>query len=256
MRVAMFPAVSRAVTVRRLAPVWRTMPLAVQLVVPVAVPLPPRVFAQVTCVTPTLSDAVPPSARDDVGVLYVEPAVGVVIATVGSEASNVTVMLAVLVFPTASFAVTVSTLAPDCSTIPLAVQLVVPVAVPLPPRLFAQVTCVTPTLSDAVPPSARDDVGVLYVEPEVGVVIAIVGSVVSPPAPVPVTRRVLISPPAAKLTLTEAVADVVGVKRTVTAWVAPSPTRFNVPPETMLKGAEVDTVPDTVPPTVFDTVKT
>src|SRR5437762_866771 len=173
-----------------------------------------------------------------------------------SAASNVTVMLAVLVLPAASFAVTVSTLAPDCSTIPLAVQLVVPVAVPLPPRLFAQVTCVTPTLSDAVPPSARDDVGVLYVEPEVGVVIAIVGSVVSPPAPVPVTRRVLISPPAAKLTLTEAVADVVGVKRTVTAWVAPSPTRFNVPPETMLKGAEVDTVPDTVPPTVFDTVKT
>src|SRR5204862_3335653 len=172
----MVPAASRAVTVRRLAPVWRTMPPAVQLVVPLAVPLPPRLFAQVTCVTPTLSDAVPPSARDDVGVLYVEPAVGVVIATVGSEASNVTVMLAVLVFPTASFAVTVSTLAPDCSTIPLAVQLVVPVAVPLPPRLFAQVTCVTPTLSDAVPPSARDDVGVLYVEPAVGVVIATVGS--------------------------------------------------------------------------------
>src|SRR5207248_4481007 len=109
----MFPAVSRAVTVRRLAPAWRTMPLAVQLVVPVAVPLPPRVFAQVTCVTPTLSDAVPPSARDDVGVLYVEPAVGVVIATVGSEVSKGTALLAALGVPMAPFAVSVTSLAPD-----------------------------------------------------------------------------------------------------------------------------------------------
>src|SRR5204863_4210782 len=101
----MVPAVSRAVTVRRLAPVWRTMPPAVQLVVPVAVPLPPRLFAQVTCVTPTLSDAVPPSARDDVGVLYVEPAVGVVIATVGSVASAVTALPAVRVLRTAPSAV-------------------------------------------------------------------------------------------------------------------------------------------------------
>jgi len=230
--------------------------VAVQLVVPLAVPLPPRLFAQVTCVTPTLSDAVPPSARDDVGVLYVEPEVGVVIATVGSEASNVTVTLAVLVFPTASFAVTVSTFAPDWSTIPLAVQLVVPVAVPLPPRLFVHVTCVTPTLSDAVPPSARDAVRVLYVAPEVGVVIAIVGGVASPVTPVPVASREMISAPAAKLTFAEAVADEVGVKRTVTVWVAPTPTRLNGLPETILKGAEVETVPETVPPPVFDTVKT
>src|SRR5205823_9568641 len=116
----MCPAVSRAVTVRRLAPAWRTMPLAVQLVVPVAVPLPPRVFAQVTCVTPTLSDAVPPSARDDVGVLYVEPAVGVVIATIGSVASTATAMLVVLVLLTSSFAVNVTTLDADASTIRVA----------------------------------------------------------------------------------------------------------------------------------------
>src|SRR5204862_5754375 len=128
-------------------------------------------------------------------------------------AAYVTVMLGVLVFPAASRAVTVSTLAPDCSTMPLAVQLVVPVAVPLPPRLFAQVTCVTPTLSDAVPPSARDDVRVLYVEPAVGVVIAIVGGVASPPAPAPVTRRVLISPSAANLPAPDPVATVVGVAR-------------------------------------------
>ena len=38
------------------------MPLAVQFVVPVAVPLPPRLFAHVTWVTPTASEAVPPRA--------------------------------------------------------------------------------------------------------------------------------------------------------------------------------------------------
>jgi hypothetical protein len=57
--------------------------------------------------------------------------------------------------------VIVSTFAPGCSAIPLAVQLVVPVAVPLPPRLFAHVTWVTPTLSAAVPPSAIGELVVL-----------------------------------------------------------------------------------------------
>ena len=60
------------------------------------------------------------------------------------------------VLPAASRAVTVSTFDPDWSAIPLADQLVVPVAVPLPPRLFVQVTRVTPTLSDAVPWSVRE----------------------------------------------------------------------------------------------------
>src|SRR2546421_12352956 len=58
----MVPAASRAVTVRTLAPVWRPMPLADQLVVPVAVPLPPRLFAHVTWVAP---EAVPPRLRDE-----------------------------------------------------------------------------------------------------------------------------------------------------------------------------------------------
>src|SRR2546428_11840553 len=74
--------------------------------------------------------------------------------------------------------------------------------------------------------------------------------------PVPVRIRETVSPSALALRFTVAVADVIGVKRTVTAWVAPSPTRLNGLPETMLKGAEVDTVPDTVPPPVFDTAKT
>ena len=54
----------------------------------------------------------------------------------------------------ASRAVTVTVFAPACSAIPLADQLVVPLAVPAPPRLFAHLTCVTPTLSLAVPLSA------------------------------------------------------------------------------------------------------
>src|SRR5437762_922773 len=174
----------------------------------------------------------------------------------GAVSVNVAVRVATLVLPAASRAWTVSMFVPIWRTIPLAVQLVVPVAVPLPPRLFVHVTCVTPTLSDAVPPSARDDVGVLYVEPEVGVVIAIVGGVASPVTPVPVASREMISAPAAKLTFAEAVADEVGVKRTVTVWVAPTPTRLHGLPVTFLKGAEVETVPETVPPPVFDTVKT
>ncbi len=81
-----------------------------------------------------------------------------------------------------------------------------------------------------------------------------VSAVVS--VPVPVTIRERVSPSAAKLTFVVAVADVVGRKRTVTAWDAPSPARLNGLPETMLKGVETDTVPDTVQPPVFDTVKT
>ena len=92
----------------------------------------------------------------------VDPEVGAVIETVGAVVSlRVTVKLAVAVLPAASRAVTVSTFVPSWRTIPLAVQLVVPVAVPLPPRLFANVTWVTPTLSDAVPASVRVELPVL-----------------------------------------------------------------------------------------------
>jgi hypothetical protein len=70
-------------------------------------------------------------------------------------------MLAVPVFPAASRAVIVSTFVPVCRPIPLAVQLVVPVALPLPPRLLAHVTWVTPMLSAAVPPSVIAELLVL-----------------------------------------------------------------------------------------------
>ena len=82
-------------------------------------------------------------------------------ATIGGVVSRVTVTLAVAVLPAASCAVTVSTFVPSWRAIPLAVQLVVPVAVPLPPRLFTHVIWITPTLSDAVPPSVREELVVV-----------------------------------------------------------------------------------------------
>jgi hypothetical protein len=59
-------------------------------------------------------------------------------------------------------------------------QEVVPVALPLPPTLFTQDTCVTPTLSDAVPARASVEELVANVPPVVGEVIATIGAVVSP----------------------------------------------------------------------------
>jgi hypothetical protein len=83
-------------------------------------------------------------------------------------------------------------------------------------------------------------------------VIATVGAVAS--VPLPVTIPEVVSPSAVKVTLAVAVADVVGVKRTVTVWL-PSTPRVNGLPEMTLKGAEVDAVPVTVPALAFCTTK-
>jgi hypothetical protein len=64
---------------------------------------------------------------------------------------------------------------------PVALQFVVPLATPLPPRSFAQVTRETATLSAAVPPNDIVEYVVAYVAPVVGVLMANVGRVVSPP---------------------------------------------------------------------------
>src|SRR5437867_273344 len=141
---------------------------------------------------------------------------------------------------------------------PLMVQLVVPVAVPLPPRLLAHVTWVTPTLSDAVPPRITKELLVVKVGLEVGDVIVIAGGVVSGPVPVPVpvASREMVSPSAVKVTFVLTVADAVGGKRTVTAWVAPKPPRVNGLPDTMLKGPEADALAETVPAREHCTMKT
>src|SRR3990172_6494978 len=95
--------------------------------------------------------------------------------TVGGVASASTVSVAVPVLPAASRAVTVSTLVPGWRVIPLADQVVVPVAVPLPPRSFAQVTRVTPMLSVVVPPRLSGLAPVVCVPDDVGEVIVTVG---------------------------------------------------------------------------------
>ena len=81
-------------------------------------------------------------------VVAVGAAVGVgVVVTV-----YVTVIVSVPKFPEPSVAVTVITLSPTDKLILDIVQLVVPLAVPLPPLLLLHVTLLTlPELSDAVP---------------------------------------------------------------------------------------------------------
>jgi hypothetical protein len=71
-----------------LFPAERTIPVTLQVVVPVATPVAPvAVFVHVTVVTPTLSEAVPPSDSGVEAVAYVGEDVGVVIVQVGAVAS-------------------------------------------------------------------------------------------------------------------------------------------------------------------------
>jgi len=81
------------------------------------------------------------------------------------------------------------------------------------------------------------------------------GGVVSEPVPVPVTIAEMVPPLAVKLRFVLTVVVVVGVNRTFTAWVAPTPPRVNGLPDTTLKGAATDADPETVSPPVFDTVR-
>jgi len=81
------------------------------------------------------------------------------------------------------------------------------------------------------------------------------GGVVSGLIPAPVTTREMLSPAAVKVTFVVALATVVGVKRTVTVWVAPAPLSVNGLPNTIAKGATVDTAPEMVPARVLCTVK-
>src|SRR5690349_3067973 len=58
----MLPLASRAVKVRMLAPTFSGRAVTIHRVVPPAVPLPPRLFVQVTCVTAASSLALPPTS--------------------------------------------------------------------------------------------------------------------------------------------------------------------------------------------------
>ena len=94
---------------------------------------------------------------------------------------SVTVIVSVPEFPAPSVAVTVIMLSPLDRLMLEIVQLVVPLAVPLPPLLLLHVTQLTlPELSDAVPLKVMASLVVVYVELDVGLVMVTVGAVVSP----------------------------------------------------------------------------
>src|SRR5688572_2542134 len=87
-----------------------------------------------------------------VDTVVVTLAPGVVVVDVDEPlASDVTVITADAVLPPASWPVTVMTVVPGLSAIAGVLQALVPAAVPEAPRSVAQLTCVMPTLSVAVP---------------------------------------------------------------------------------------------------------
>ena len=88
--VPILPALSLAVTVITLLPLERLIPEAFQLVVPIAVPLPPLSFAQLTLFIPlVVSEALPPKLIVELVEVYVESDVGLVMVTVGTAVSKI-----------------------------------------------------------------------------------------------------------------------------------------------------------------------
>jgi hypothetical protein len=175
-----FPAVSVAVTVITLSPASRLIAVADHAAVPSAVPLVEvAAFDQVTAATETLSDEVPPKSTVFDDVTKTGCGVGVVMATLGTMVSKVTLMFAAELLPAVSVAVTVMEFTPSVSGI-MADQLIVPVAVPLPPvAALDQVTSATATLSEAVPPRAMGPMLVAYVGDAVGALIEMAGALLS-----------------------------------------------------------------------------
>ena len=107
----------------------------------------PSATTRAACRSPStdsgsLFASVPTSCSDAASPMF---AVWFAIAASTGATLNVTVSTSVETLPAASRAVTVTLLRPLCSAIAPVFQVVVPAAIPLPPRSFAQVTCVTPT---------------------------------------------------------------------------------------------------------------
>src|SRR5688572_4443061 len=99
-------------------------------------------------------------------------------ATAGvSPSVRVMVTESVAVWPAASRAVTVMTLAPGESATDATVHAAVPVATPDTPRSLAHRTSVTPKRSVAVPARGTDAFRVEYVAASVGMAMLTVGAV-------------------------------------------------------------------------------
>jgi hypothetical protein len=174
-----FPAASRARAVIALSPTASAIPGTFQLVVPLPAPEDPvAAFVQLTCVTPMLSEELPPRSTVPDEAAYVAPDVGNVIVHVGDAPSYVTVRTSVPTFPAASLARTVMTLFPAARAIPTTFQAVVPEAPPdAPVAAFVHVTAVTPIPSEAVPPRFTMEEEVPQVAEAVGEVIVHDGAV-------------------------------------------------------------------------------
>jgi hypothetical protein len=177
--VPAFVTASTALMVKTFGPDNSAILLHVQAVVPAQFAVPPRSFVHMTEVTPTLSEADPISVIGLELVSNVGFGVGDVIVTVGGVLSNVTVRTSWPIFPAASEALTVNTLAPANRLMLLQVQFVVPVQVAPAVRSLVHVTCATPTLSEAEPVSVIGVVLVANVAFVVGVRIVSVGAIVS-----------------------------------------------------------------------------
>jgi hypothetical protein len=106
---------SFAVTVILLSPLDRLILETLQLVVPLALPLPPLSLLHVTSFTPlVLSDALPLRVIVLLVVVYVLPEVGLVMVTMGAVVSRIMESLAVLdIFPAASLYQTYTVLPPS-----------------------------------------------------------------------------------------------------------------------------------------------
>src|SRR5918994_1533508 len=104
MSVPLLPAASSAVTVITFVPADRTTRATLQLVVPLVKPVPPRLLAHVTDVTPRSSDDEPPRVRSGDVVEYVDDDVGPRMETTGAFVSGgvyVTVSTSVFTFDAA-----------------------------------------------------------------------------------------------------------------------------------------------------------
>src|SRR6185436_18517910 len=158
------------------------MPVTLQLVVPTAIPLPPRLLLHVTLLKATSSVRLPHIDNTLLLVDRFAADVGTVIVIVGGVVSGggreVTISVSLLLLFAASRAVTVRTFVPSCSETAGTLQLVVPLAMPLPPRSLLQVTWTTPTLSVAAPVSDITLVKIEKFGSEVGLVIVTPGALV------------------------------------------------------------------------------
>ncbi len=102
---------------------------------PVATPLPPRLVVQLTCVTPTLSLAVPLTASVALVAVYVPVLVGVVTATVGfvvSAAAGTVTAIAALQIPPATLDVRIHHMAAPAASVTPGLTVHVPVPAPQP----------------------------------------------------------------------------------------------------------------------------